>query len=497
MRADRKKKEKKQKTKINVYKLLSVIYIIVLALFLVNLIRLSVLPILYLGIVIVVLTVITVPLVKSLRSKPKEVMGKDGMPVPKKKTLSSMVAVIMIIVLALGSFYMGGTLDFFGKISGNKQVHNFYVVVNADSNYEKLKDIKDETVGVMVQSGEAYTNAQDKLKKKVDVEFEKVGNYDVLATSLINDEYEAVFLNSAYYEMAIEEIEGFTTETTRILEEITVVTSMESESKSVDVTKDSFNMYVSGIDTSGSIGNISRTDVNMIVTVNPKTRTVLLTSIPRDYYSKLGTIGEYDKLTHSGLYGIDETTATIENLFGIDINYYARVNFTTVVNLVDALGGINVYSDYSFSAKGQDGTTMYSYSEGENYIYGEEALAFCRERKSFTEGDGQRIKNQQAVISGVINKVTGSTAILTSYNSILNAVESNFQTSLTQKDMTSLVKMQLGDMRGWNIKTQSVTGTGDITPVYSIPHTSVYVMHPDQSSVVAATQAIQDVMDGE
>ena len=495
MRADRKKKEKKQKTKVNAYKVLSVIYVVVLALFLVNLIRLSVLPILYLGIVVVVLAAITIPLVKSLRSKPKEVMGENGMPVPKKKTLSSVVAVIMIIVLAFGTFYMSGTLDFFGKISGNKQVHNFYVVVNADSDYEKLKDIKGETVGVMVQSSEAYTKAQEKLSKKAKVEFEKVGNYDALAGSLINDEYEAIFLNSAYYEMAIEEVDGFTTDTTRILEEITVVTSMEGGAKAVNVTKDSFNMYVSGIDTSGSIGNISRTDVNMIVTVNPKTRTVLLTSIPRDYYAKLGTIGEYDKLTHSGLYGIDETTATIEKLFGIDINYYARVNFTTVVNLVDALGGITVDSDYSFSARGQDGT-VYSYNAGENYLGGEEALAFCRERKSFTEGDGQRIKNQQAVISGVINKVTGSTAILTRYNSILNAVESNFQTSLTQKDMTSLVKMQLGDMRGWDIRTQSVTGTGDMTPVYSIPHMSVYVMHPDQSSVVAATQAIQDVMDG-
>lgn len=493
MRADRKKKEKEQKTKFNLYKVLAVVYLIALALFLVNLIRLSVLPIQYLGIVVAILAIITIPVIKSLFGKPKEVMGEDGMPVPKKKTVTSIISVIMIIVLAFGTFYMGGTLDFFGKISENKQIHNFYVVVNADSDFKKITDIEGETVGLMVQSSDAYTEAQDKLKKKVDVEFEKAGNYDVLAENLIGGECEVIFLNSAYYEMAVEEVDGFTADTTRILEEITVVTELETGAKAVDVTKDSFNIYVSGIDTSGSISNISRTDVNMIVTVNPSTRTVLLTSIPRDYYVKLGTIGEYDKLTHSGLYGIEETTATIENLFGIEINYYARVNFTTVVNLVDALGGITVYSDYYFSATGQDGT-VYDYVAGENYIGGEEALAFCRERKSFMEGDQQRVKNQQAVISGVINKVTGSTAILTSYNSILNAVEDNFQTSLTQKDMTSLVKMQLGDMSGWDIRTQSVTGTGDMIPVYSIPHASAYVMHPDQSSVVAATQSIQDIM---
>ena len=495
MRADRKQKEKKQKTKVNIYKVLSVIYIVVLALFLVNLIRLSVLPILYLSIVVAVLAVITILLIKSLRTKPKEVMGKDGMPVPKKKTFSSVISIIMIVILAFGSFYMGGTLDFFGKISGDKQIHNFYLVVNADSDYKKIKDIKDETVGVMVQETDSYTEAQNKVKKKVDIEFEKVGNYDALANSLINGQNNVIFLNSAYYEMAIEEVEGFDEDTTRVLEEITVVAEKEELTKPVNVTKDSFNVYISGIDTSGAIGNISRSDVNMIMTVNPKTKTILLTSIPRDYYVKLGTIGQYDKLTHSGLYGVDETTATIENLFGIEINYYARVNFTTVVNLVDALGGINVNSDYSFSAKGRDGS-VYSYSAGVNYIGGEEALAFCRERKSFREGDGQRIKNQQAVISGVINKVTGSSAILTRYNSILNAVESNFQTSLTQKDMTSLVKMQLSDMSGWSIKTQSVTGTGAMTPVYSIPHMSVYVMHPDQNSVVTAAQTIQNVMAG-
>lgn len=492
MREDRKHKDTKQK-KINGYKILSVVYLIALALFLVNLIRLSVLPTIYLGVVVTFLVAISIPLVKVLRNKPKEVMGKDGMPVPKKKVMPSIIAVILIIVLILGSFYVSGTLDFFGKISTDKQVHNFYVVVNADSEYEKLNDIKDETVGTMIQSSEAYTKAQDKLQKKVEVEFEKSGNYDVLTGSLISREYEVIFLNSAYYEMAIEEVDGFTSDTIRILEEITVITEAEGVAKPVSVTKDSFNMYVSGIDTSGSIGNISRSDVNMIVTVNPQTKTILLTSIPRDYYVKLGTIGQYDKLTHSGLYGVDETTVTIENLFGIEINYYVRVNFTTVVNLVDALGGITVDSDYSFVGTGRDGT-KYSFYAGLNDISGEEALAFSRERYSFTEGDQQRGKNQQAVISGVINKVTGSTAILTSYNSILNAVEDNFQTSLTQKDMTSLVKMQLGDMSGWDIRTQSVTGTGDMIPVYSIPHMNVYVMHPDQSSVVAATQAIQDVM---
>ena len=163
---------------------------------------------------------------------------------------------------------------------------------------------------------------------------------------------------------------------------------------------------------------------------------------------------------------------------------------------MDALGGITVNSDYSFVGKGQDGT-QYSFYAGLNDVNGEQALAFARERYSFSEGDNQRVKNQQAVLSGVINKVTGSSAILTGYNSILNAVEDNFQTSLKQKDMTSLVKMQLKDMSGWNIIQQSVSGSGGMTPVYSIPHMSVYVMYPDEATVSAASLQIQNVMNGE
>ncbi len=497
MRADRKRREKEQarskrKAKgiknINIFGVLAVLYALVAAYFLINIVRLNILPMMYLVLLVLAMGVVSFVIIKRLWTHAKEV------PQPEKKLRpSSIVAILMIIVLTLGSFYLGGTLNFFGNITGGKQIQNFYVIVNADSEYQKLKDIEGQTVGLMAQESESYTKAQEKLQDKVDVQLEKKGTYDAVAQALINREYEAVYLNSAYYEMAVEEVTGFDTTTTRILEEITVIAEGSENEKSVSVTEDSFNMYVSGIDTAGSIGNISRTDVNMLVTVNPKTRTILLTSIPRDYYVQLGTIGAYDKLTHSGLYGIEETTATIENLFGVDINYYARVNFTTVVNLVDALGGITVNSDYSFVGTGQDGT-QYSFYAGLNDLNGEQALAFARERYSFSEGDNQRVKNQQAVLSGVINKVTGSTSILTNYNSILNALEDNFQTSLTQKDMTSLVKMQLKDMSGWTIIQQSVSGSGGMTPVYSIPHMSVYVMYPDEATVTAASQQIQSVM---
>ena len=293
--------------------------------------------------------------------------------------------------------------------------------------------------------------------------------------------------------MALEEIEEFTEENTRILDTIDIeakkeTTTTKNTKKNVNVTEDAFSVYISGIDTSGSISNVSRSDVNMVMTVNPKTKKILLTSIPRDYHVPLASFGAYDKLTHSGIYGVDETVATVENLLDNDIHYYVKVNFTTVTKLVDALGGITVYSEYDFSAGG------HSFSVGENYLDGAAALAFARERYSFSSGDNQRVRNQQAVISGIIRKVTGSSAILTQYNSLLAALEDNLETNLSAKEITSLVKMQLSDMSSWNIEQQSLTGSGNYTTVYSMPSTTVYVMEPDQSSVESAKARINEVM---
>lgn len=496
MRSERKQKEKKQGNKKRYAEILAVIYIIAVAAFIVSVFMVNVLPVLYFAILVLVLGLISIPILKSLFRKDGKTRSEKEPQKAKKKTAASVAAVIMIIITALGTYYMGNTLDFFGKISGDSQTHDFYVVVKADSKYEKLQDIDGKTVGVMKDTDDIYAEAQEKLKDKVDIKTQEIGGFDNLAKALINEDAEAIFMNSAYYDMALEEVEGFTSETTRILEDIKVTVKTEAKSKGVSVTEEPFNVYISGIDTTGSIGNISRTDVNMIMTVNPKTKTILLTSIPRDYYVQLATKGAMDKLTHSGLYGIEETKATVENLLGIDINYHIKVNFTTVVKLVDTLGGITVNSEYSFSAKGLDGAT-YNYVAGPNNLNGQAALAFARERYSFASGDNQRVKNQQAVITGIIKKCTSSTSILTNYTGILNSVEDNIQTNMSQKEITSLVKMQLGDMSGWNIKQQSLTGSGKMTPVYSIPNYNVYVMVPNQTSVDEAKSQINAVMNEE
>lgn len=249
-----------------------------------------------------------------------------------------------------------------------------------------------------------------------------------------------------------------------------------------------FNVYISGIDTSGNISNVSRSDANILMSINTNTHEALLTSIPRDYYVTLHSYGAKDKLTHSGIYGVNETVKTAEDLLDTDINYYVRVNFTTVIKLVDKLGGIDVYSDYNFSRDG------YNFKKGYNHINGDAALVFSRERYSFASGDNQRVKNQQHVIEAIMKKVLNSTTLLTKYTDILDSLKGSFQTNIEQDDISKLVKDQINNMSSWTIKSNSLTGTGASSSTYSMGSTKLYVMVPNSTSVTSAKEKIDEVL---
>lgn len=257
---------------------------------------------------------------------------------------------------------------------------------------------------------------------------------------------------------------------------------------SSDYDGEPFNLLVSGIDSREDISDdFARSDVNMIVTVNPQTKTILLTSMPRDSYVPLHMNGEMDKLTHTGVYGIDETINTIQDWLNVKIDYYARVDFNMFVNLVDAVGGVRVYNDQDFYSHPKG----WHYTKGWHNMEGRYALWFVRERKSFEDKDEKRIRNQQKVVKALIKKITSSKTLMMNYTDILGAVEANMETDMSRSEISGLARMQIADMSPWTIKQQCVDGEDAEMGTWSMgPNRPLFVSIPDEESVKKVTTTI-------
>ena len=272
-------------------------------------------------------------------------------------------------------------------------------------------------------------------------------------------------------------------------------TSVDNEDSVTNITKDPFNVVITGMDVDGTIDTQGRSDVNMVLTVNPKTAQILMTSIPRDYEIHMPD-KDYatDKLTHTGFYSVQTTILAEEDLLGIDANYYVKVNFSTVEKFIDAIGGVDVYSEYEFTpVKKKDWTVQ----EGMNHMDGEQALAFARERKAFPSGDNQRIKNQQAVFEAMFKKATSSRTMLLSYNKILSNLKDYFEMSFSSRELRALVKMQLAKNPNWQIYKNTIVGGNGSMTTYTTGDQYCYVMTQDADSIENAKTLINAVMTGQ
>ena len=272
-------------------------------------------------------------------------------------------------------------------------------------------------------------------------------------------------------------------------------TSVKNESRVGSVTREPFNVCFTGIDVYGEIDEPGRSDVNMIMTVNPKTAQILLTSIPRDYQIYMPDKDmAMDKLTHTGFYSVATTIGAEENLLDTTINYYVKVNFTTVKAFIYAIGGIDVYSEYEFTpVKMPDWTVQ----KGWNHMTGKQAVAFARERKAFADGDNQRIKNQQAVFEAVIKKATSSKTIALSYNKILSSLKDNFRMSFSSAELRSLIRLQIAKNPDWKIYKNTITGGDGSMPTYTTGNAYAYVMTQDETSINNAKSLINAVLEGQ
>lgn len=462
------------------------IAILVQELFIFLLMGLDILPAKYAITLIILLLLINLGVIKLINST------KRG---TNQRLVGLIVLIAFVNILLIGCSYLYNTLDTFARISEDgRQMEHYHVIVLTDSKYEEVEQIEGKTVYVVDSKSKMYNEAEQRLLTKVDVKYKKEPDPTTVSEHLIDKKNKKkdkiIFLSKNNYEMLCDDNKDFK-KGTKIIYTVSVAVKSDDFAKRINVTEDPFNILISGVDTRGGIEDVCRSDVNMIVTVNPETREILLTSMPRDSYVKLHTYEMMDKLTHTGIYGVEETIATIEDWLEIDINYYYRVNFVMLVDLVDAIGGVTVDSPVAFKSA----VSEYTYVEGENELDGKGALYFVRERKAFKKQDEARIANQQRVLKAILKKVTQSEVILTGYTDILDAVEGSMQTNMSNKDITSLVKMQLKDMSGWTIKTTSVDGDGASKGTYSMgPNRPLFVSIPKEESVENAKSKIRGVM---
>lgn len=414
------------------------------------------------------------------------------------------LAIVFCAVFLVGANYVRESMAALQNVGGattKVDVISYYVM--KDDKAQTLVDAKDYSFGILrTQDRENTDKALEEANKKVGKSLSTV-EYDdpmTLVDALYAKEVQSIVLNKSFVDTVKEQYKTFQTDT-RELE----TSQIESEVEPIvdtDVTTKPFNVYISGIDVYGKIDQTSRSDVNIIATVNPVTKKVLLTSTPRDYYVPLYTKGgkSYsggipDKLTHAGIYGVDCSLNTLEKLYDIDIDYYVRVNFTSLKKIVDLLGGVEVYSDYDFiSDWGPHGAgTHYKFKKGYNKVNGKKALAFCRERHHFANGDYQRGRDHQHMIEAILNKVM-SPSVLPNFSKLLKESKTMFQTSMSKDKIVSLCNMQLNDMAKWKISYANAEGSGAKKTTFSIRSTALYVCEPNYESVKKITKRINKVM---
>ncbi len=479
-------KQNKRNRKLDIFlKVVTFIYVVITLIFYISVIKLDLLPGIYVTIFTIAEIFFTLAMSIGILKEHKT---------PRINLICLGIVLLLSVIYIFVTNYTLATGDFLDNVfQETAQTEEYYLVVKKDKQYEKIEDVKNKEVYLF----QAPDDAKQEVENKVNIKLRKQNSLTDLGKKLMGNKVEVIFISSVQYDILGEEIENFKNNT-KILytaQHEIKKTEKENDGSSYSVKNGIFNVYISGIDTSGSITNVARSDANIIATINTNTHEVLLTSIPRDYYVTLHSYGAKDKLTHTGIYGVNETVKTIEDLLDTDIDYYVRVNFTTVIKLVDTLGGIEVESDYNFSTVNDANTKTYTFQKGKNHLNGEEALAFSRERNSFADGDNQRVKNQQKVIEGIIKKVLNSNTILTKYTSILNSLEGSFQTNIKQEEISTLVKGQLNNMSSWTIKNNSLTGTGVNNPTYSMGSQLLYTMVPNATSVAEAKQKIKDIME--
>ena len=464
--------------------IIEILMLLINIVFVYYLIKLNIVPTLYLIIIIGIIVIINV-ISWILLSK-----GKVAL------IFGYILLVINLIISCTGIYYTSVTDSFFSSLEEVNEEQLYYVVVKKDSEYNKLKDLNNKKMAIFENQSNNYKKVLNEVKDSIKVKDKKYTNVNTIVKDLLDGNVDSLLINSNNKVLLDENVKSFK-DNTKVIAKLSIKFSKQedkkedSEKKSEEVTDNgSFNVLISGIDTYGSINRVSRSDVNIVVTVNPNTHKILLTSIQRDMYVQLhGTTGTRDKLTHAGIYGINMSRQTIEDLLDIDIPYYVRVNFDSVIKLVDTIGGVDIYNDIAFK-----GYSRY-FEQGNVHLNGEQALEYARERKKMPNGDWTRGEHQKVIITAIINKIANSKELLTNYGDILNNSKDLIQTNIPTDVIKKFVKDQIDSMSPWNITSTFVGGAGsDYRETYSMPGMNLYITYPDENSVKNVSKQIKDLL---
>ena len=406
-------------------------------------------------------------------------------------TLIMLVLSIMTSSLALVGVQQFISLANQLNATSNYSSYSISVAVLADSEIGNVSQLSSVTAPTGTDSENIQKLLDDiKATQSKDLSVEESSSYLAAYKSLLAGDSKAIVLNSVFENLIEQEYPDHAKKIKKIY---TKELTKTVEAPKVSQNK-AFNLYISGIDTYGPISSVSRSDVNIIMTVNQETKKILLTTTPRDAYVPIADGGnnQNDKLTHAGIYGVDASIHTLENLYGIDLNYYARLNFTSFLKLIDLLGGVDVYNDQEFTSL----HGKYHFPVGNVHLDSEQALGFVRERYSLANGDGDRGRNQQKVISAIIQKLT-STEALKNFDGIMQSLQDSVQTNMPAETMVSLVNAQLESGGKYTVITRDLKGTGRMDlPSYAMPDSSLYMLEVDSNSLETLKTEIKDIMEG-
>ncbi len=435
------------------------------------------------------------------------------LPGKKSKKIRAIIACILAVLMIAGcaglTNIVGQLYKTMNSITNTTITTTEYTVyVKAENSANTLSDTKNYTYGICYIAGdETLDKALASLNEEIgiSVSYKTYASIPELVNALYFGEVDAIIMDSGYVSL-LEDFELYadfhnrvkTVHTISVIEEVEKPTEPPTQPPTENGGEDEdeeiapFVLYISGSDTRSAVLTRSRSDVNILAVVNPKNKQILLINTPRDYFvpNPAGK-GGLDKLTHCGIYGINCSVNALSDLFDTPIDYYAQINFTGFRTLIDAIGGITIYSDIAFTSQ------QYSYVVGLNEMDGAKALNYARTRYGLPGGDNTRGKNQMKVINAVIDKMTSTTALITNYSEIMASLQGMFQTNLTPELISNLVKMQLSDMSAWNVQSFAVTGKGSSQITYSMPGQYVYVMIPNEATVAYASVLIDRVLAGE